>query len=233
MRSQLEAGSDTTSSTLQSWIIAMTENPEVLREMQQELDDVCGSEMPKSRHIGKLVYVRAVVMETLRWRPPLPMGVPHRLSQDDFYEGYFLPKDTLVFANAWSLNFNESHIDKPYSFKPERFLTNDFGVSELTDQERLHRRSTYAFGAGRRVCVGQRFAENSLLLAMAKIAWAYDIAADPERPIDSNVVTGYHDGLSRAPKPFQVLLGVRSSKHEAPIRRQFEGADSFQANYKD
>ena len=210
----------------------MTENPEVLRKMQQELDEVCGTEIPKPRHMEKLVYVRAVMMETLRWRPPLPMGVPHRLSRDDFYEGYFLPKDTLVFANAWSLNFNESHIDQPYSFQPERFMTNDFGVSELTDQERLHRRSTYAFGAGRRVCVGQRFAENSLLLAMAKIARAYDIAADPERPIDSNVVTGYHDGLSRAPKPFQVLLGVRSSKHEATIRRHFEEADSFLANYE-
>lgn len=211
----------------------MTDNPEVLRKMQQELDNACGFDMPKPLHMQKLVYVRAVVMETLRWRPPLPMGVPHRLSQEDSYGGYFLPEDTLVFANAWSLNFDESHIGNPYSFRPERFLDNAFGVSGLTDQERLHRRSTYAFGAGRRVCVGQRFAENSLLLAMAKIAWAYDIAADPERPIDSNVVTGYHDGLSRARKPFQVLLGVRSSKHEANIRRQFEGADSFQANYED
>jgi cytochrome P450 len=34
-----------------------------------------------------LPYIRAMVKETLRWHPITPGGVPHRLMQDDWYEG--------------------------------------------------------------------------------------------------------------------------------------------------
>lgn len=106
--------------------------------------------------------------------------------------------------NIWGMSHDESVYPSPDEFKPERFWNND---QELP----------YSFGAGRRVCVGQSFAENSLMLVMAKVAWAFDISASLGCSIDPNVQTGYNDGLSIAPKRFEVELRVRSKRHEDAI----------------
>lgn len=82
--------------------------------------------------------------------------------QDDHYEGYYLPKGTIVFANAWSVHREKEVYDAGDSFIPERFLNNKFG-SHDEEEANDHRRTTYSFGAGRRVCPGQRLAENSLV----------------------------------------------------------------------
>jgi cytochrome P450 len=85
------------------------------------------------------------------------------LIQDDYYEGYFLPKGTILFANAWAIHMDENEYESPEKFIPERFLGNKFGCKTGGDVSDDHRRVTYAFGAGRRVCPGQRLAENSLV----------------------------------------------------------------------
>ena len=87
------------------------------------------------------------------------------LIQDDVYNGYFLPKGTIVFANTWSIHQDPAEYERPEEFIPERFLTNKFG-SKGTKEDATNddqRRVTYSFGAGRRVCPGQRLAENSLV----------------------------------------------------------------------
>ena len=103
--------------------------------------------------------------QTLRWRPVAPGGIPHSLIQDDIYRGYFLPKGTMLFANTWSIHRDTTEYDRADDFAPERFLRNKFGTrnDNEPDMSDDHRRVTYAFGAGRRVCPGQRLAENSLV----------------------------------------------------------------------
>ena len=85
------------------------------------------------------------------------------LTEDDTYDGYFLPKDTVVFANVWSIHRNEDEYEEPDSFIPERFLDDKFGSCTRQAESDDHRRTTYSFGAGRRVCPGQHLAENSLV----------------------------------------------------------------------
>ncbi len=86
------------------------------------------------------------------------------LTQDDTYEGYFLPKGTIFLANTWAIHNDETEYERPGKFMPDRFLNNEYGtrvpVDESTDD---HRRTSYAFGAGRRICPGQRLAKNSLV----------------------------------------------------------------------
>ena len=178
----MEAGSDTTSSTLLTFILAMTNYPHVLKKAQEELDTVCGTNRsPTTEDFGHLPYMTACISEVrtiviticswtnlcfqvLRWRPIAAGGVPHALIQDEMYEGYFLPKGTILFANAWSIHRDEEEYEQPDNFIPERFLGNKFGIRpEAAGSQDDHRRITYAFGAGRRVCAGQRLAENSLV----------------------------------------------------------------------
>jgi cytochrome P450 len=89
------------------------------------------------------------------------------LTQDDTYEGYSIPAGTMLFANTWAIHHDESEYERPDDFYPERFLNNKFGTHHPTsDTSDDHRRATYGFGAGRRVCPGQRLAENSLVSAL-------------------------------------------------------------------
>jgi cytochrome P450 len=50
------------------------------------------------------------------------------LTQDDTYEGYLLPKRTMVFANAWAIHMDEMEYERLEDFIPERFLNNKFST---------------------------------------------------------------------------------------------------------
>jgi cytochrome P450 len=77
-------GSDTTASTLTSFMQAMLAFPEVQRKAQAEIDAVIGiSRIPDWSDYRKLPYVAQVLKETMRWRPTAPLGVPHVLSQGE------------------------------------------------------------------------------------------------------------------------------------------------------
>ncbi|KAJ5777836.1 hypothetical protein N7520_001082 [Penicillium odoratum] len=159
----MEAASDTTSSVLLTFILTMTKYPEIFVKMQAELDRVCGSDRsPNFDDLDQLEYVRACMTELFRWRPVIPGGIPHMLTQDDSYEGYVLPKGTIFFLNAWAIHMDENEYEEPEQFIPERFIGNKFGCKSQDDSDDK-RRVTYGFGAGRRVCAGQRLAENSVV----------------------------------------------------------------------
>lgn len=91
------AGSDSTAGTLGYFMLLMTLHPEVQRKAHEEIDRVVGRHrLPNFGDRENLPYVNAIVKEVLRWHPVSPLGLPHRLTQDDWYEGYFLPKVTCV-----------------------------------------------------------------------------------------------------------------------------------------
>ncbi|KAJ5653328.1 hypothetical protein N7490_000331 [Penicillium lividum] len=70
----------------------------------------------------------------LRWRPIARGGIPHLPIQDDYYEGYVLPKGTTLFANTWAIHMDETEYDEPDKSIPEHFLGNTFGSkTQVTD----------------------------------------------------------------------------------------------------
>lgn len=121
----------------------MTLHPEIQKRAQEEINSVIGPDrLPSLNDRSSLPYVEAVVKEVLRWNPVGPLGVPHRLIEDDVYEGYLIPKGTLVIANIWYAYFSMSYCftdvmpltrkflhdpeingPNPYTFDPSRFLS--------------------------------------------------------------------------------------------------------------
>lgn len=98
----IEAGSETTATTLNNFVLAMVLFPEALKKAQSELDQVVGSgRLPSWEDEKNLPYVRALVKEVLRWRPVNKFGMPHCTSADDWYEGMFIPKGSVVMLNWW------------------------------------------------------------------------------------------------------------------------------------
>lgn len=70
--------------------------PDVQKKAQQEIDRVVGrNRLPTYNDWEFLPYTEAIMREVLRWRPVLPLGVPHRVTVDDIYKGYFIPKGGL------------------------------------------------------------------------------------------------------------------------------------------
>lgn len=72
------------------------------------------------------------------------------------------------------------------------------------------------------------------MINMAKIAWAFDISADPNcPPLDLEVASGYSDGFITGPKPFSASFTVRSPKHRAVIETEYAQAKSVYQKYED
>ena len=91
--------------TMQVFFLAMTLHPEVQRKAQEELSAVVGdSRLPNFADRASLSYINAIVKECIRWMPVLPTGVAHALTDDDVYDGRFIPKGSLIIANQWYYN---------------------------------------------------------------------------------------------------------------------------------
>jgi len=164
------AGSDTSSSTLITAILAMRAFPETLEAAWEELDRVVGSDRsPSFDDDASLPYMRAFVKEVFRWRSVAIIGgQPHAPVQDDCYNGYLIPKSTWIQGNVWAIHHNDRDFPDPDRFNPSRFITGH-PDSRPFPGERGH----MTFGWGRRVCSGQALAEQGTWLTVARLVWGF------------------------------------------------------------
>lgn len=80
----------------------MCDFPDVQIKAQEEIDRVIGKDqLPTLADRASLPYVGAVVKETLCWFTVTPMGLPHVNLENEVFEGYLIPKGSLVMANIW------------------------------------------------------------------------------------------------------------------------------------
>jgi cytochrome P450 len=98
----LEAGSDTTASTLYGFVLAMIMFPDVQKKIWEEIDHVIGSDrLPEESDLADLPYVRCTIKESLRWMPTVILGIPHSVTRDDTYKGYKIPQGATIMNNIW------------------------------------------------------------------------------------------------------------------------------------
>jgi cytochrome P450 len=195
------AGFDTTSGTLMWWTLAMVAFPEVQRRAQAEIDVVVGrARLPTFADAPQLPYVRAVIKEVLRWRPAVERGLPHKATEDDCYEGMFIPKGATCMANIWHCNHDRAVFgDDADDFRPERHL-NAKGDEVLPGPRETNGEGHVTFGFGRRICVGKYLANDSLFINTVTILWATklecardengkELPPDPNAFVDNGINT--------------------------------------------
>lgn len=91
-----------TFSSLQAFFLAMALYPAVQKKAQAELDAVVGpARLPAFADRAQLPYTNAIVTEVLRWLSIAPVSVPHRTTQDEELDGFFIPKGSVILANVW------------------------------------------------------------------------------------------------------------------------------------
>lgn len=205
----LEAGSDTTSSTLYAFVQAMLLYPEVQRKAQSEVDKVVGNtRMPTMEDESSLQYIRACMKETLRWMPTTILGaVPHAVTQDDTYNGYLIPKGAGVLNNVWGIHMDPERHLNPRQFNPERYINDLQSLADAAANPNASERDQFTFGAGRRICPGIHVAERSLFLGMSRILWAFNI----EPSLDEN-------GKPILPDPDKLTQGFVCMPEEFPAK---------------
>ncbi|KAI0746370.1 cytochrome P450 [Daedaleopsis nitida] len=191
-----------TYATVLTCIMAMALYPAAQHKAQAELDRVIGPErLPSINDRHGLLYVNALIKETMRWHPALPLGIARCTSMEDTFKGFTIPKDTIVIPNIWGIALREKHAYNIEEFNPERFL-------QSTDNDDLIDPSLWAFGFGRRVCPGRHLAENSLFILIATILATFNISKYEEEELQVK----FTQGLVSYPHPFRCRLSPRSVK---------------------
>ncbi|KAM4852413.1 steroid 17-alpha-hydroxylase/17,20 lyase [Thomomys bottae] len=201
------AGVETTTSVL-SWIVAfLLHNPQVKKEIQDEIDQNIGfNRMPNFSDRTHLLLVEAAIREVLRIRPVAPLLIPHKANTNCSIGEFAILKDTQVIINLWALHHNEKEWHQPDKFMPERFL--DPTKSQLITPSL----SYLPFGAGPRACVGEALARQELFLLTASLLQRFEL----ELPDDGKLPS-----LEGDPKvvfliePFKVKVKVRQAWKEA------------------
>ncbi|KAK6262959.1 hypothetical protein QUC31_008775 [Theobroma cacao] len=166
----LVGGTDTTS-TMMEWTMAeLIQHPEIMEKVKKELADVVGlNSTVEEGHLPNLLYLHAVIKETFRLHPPLPLLVPRCPSVSSTVGGYTIPKGSRVFLNIWSFHRDPDIWDNSLEFQPERFL-NDPNKFDYNGNEIRY----MPFGSGRRRCLGLPFGEKMLYFMLASLLHSFE-----------------------------------------------------------
>ncbi|MBL7250856.1 cytochrome P450 [Alloalcanivorax sp. C16-2] len=150
----LFAAHDTTTSTLCSLIYLLCQNPEWQQRLAAEMDRVAkdmAGDQPGYEDLEKMVETGWVFRETLRLRPALTT-FPRRTAEDVEFQGYRIPRNTLVNLSPLFTHYMPEYWSDPERFDPERF-------SDARAEHKRHHFQWIPFGGGHHKCLGLNFAE--------------------------------------------------------------------------
>ncbi|KAH6796265.1 hypothetical protein C2S51_037251 [Perilla frutescens var. frutescens] len=164
-------GTDTTATTVE-WVMAeLLKNPDAMQKVKEEVGDVVGlgsNKCVEEWHLPKLRYLEAVVKETMRLHPPLPLIVPRFPTQSTTIGGYTIPRGSRVFLNMWSIYMDPQLWKNPAEFQPSRFL-NENGDCDYSGNSFQY----LPFGSGRRLCPGLPLAERMVMFLLATLVHSF------------------------------------------------------------
>ena len=176
---QLQGGGFDTTKTALLWALAyLAENPEIQNRLFAEIDSAELGKIENSPLLG------AVIKETLRMRPSLPVGMFRVLkpfSPPNSNER-IIPANCDILLPFRFVNQNEKNFSKSKSFCPDRWLPE-------RDESRfpVHNESAFvSFGGGKRVCIGKTLAEMELGFALSHLCRRYFWTFPPGQKFPEN-----------------------------------------------
>ncbi|KAF5204157.1 Cytochrome p450, partial [Thalictrum thalictroides] len=195
---------DTNSVTLTWALSLLLNNRHVLNKAQEEIDIHVGKDkLVEESDIEKLVYLQAIIKETLRLYPTAPG--PRESTEDCTVSGYHVPKGTLLVFNNWKI-FRDPRIwSSPDEFQPDRFLTKHADVDIRGNHFEYS-----PFGIGRRSCPATSFALLVVHLTLARLLQGFHFATPLDAPVEMNGSVGLTNVKTT---PLPVLITPRLPSH--------------------
>ncbi|KAF3327505.1 cytochrome P450 81E8-like protein [Carex littledalei] len=203
--SLLQAGTDTSSNTVEWAITLLLNNPDVLKKASAEIDAHVGTKrLVQESDMPNLTYLHCILNEVLRLYPGGPLLVPHESRENVSIGGYEIPQGTMLLVNAYHIHRDPSLWDEPTKFMPERFESDNAEAKKMIP-----------FGMGRRRCPGEGLAIREVGLILGTFIQCFDW----QRIGDELIDMGEGSGLT-LPKavpleamyhPRQVMMDVLST----------------------
>uniref|UniRef100_A0A8D2DM92 Unspecific monooxygenase n=1 Tax=Sciurus vulgaris TaxID=55149 RepID=A0A8D2DM92_SCIVU len=199
------AGTETSSTTLRYALLLLLKHPEVLEEVQAEIDRVIGSKrLPALEDRAKMPYTDAVIHEIQRYSDLTPIGIPHSVIQDTNFRGYHLPQSHLTNGHMDLLNLIPSQNTTPDTFYPGHFLDAKGNFRK--------REAFIPFSMGKRICLGESLARSELFLFLTSMLQSFSLGC-PKAPEDIDL-TPLVNGLGKLPPVFQLCFLPRHREKE-------------------
>ncbi|XP_077553099.1 steroid 17-alpha-hydroxylase/17,20 lyase-like [Haemaphysalis longicornis] len=177
-----QAGTDTSVGELQWLLLKISREPSIQSKIQKEVDAHIGQSPPTMKDRERLPYTVACILETLRFYPITPLGLPHKASCDSQLGGMPIPKDTRLLYNVYSVNHDPLLWDDPEVFRPERFLdpaTGKLRARDLTPP-------LLSFGLGPRSCPGEKLAHADMFFVLVRLVQRIRVTA-PDGMVGADV----------------------------------------------
>lgn len=198
----IAGGSESSSVTLTWAMSLLLNNPNAMKKAQQELDAVVGrNRRVNESDIPNLVYLEAIIKETMRIYPPGPLLGPREFLKDCIVANYFVPKGTQLIPNIWKIQTDPRVWPAPLEFKPERFLTTHKDVDLKGNHFGL-----IPFGSGRRGCPGIAFGLQMVHFTLAGFLHSFEVENLTGQPVDMSENFGM---ANEKVLPLHVLLTSR------------------------
>ncbi|KAG6849320.1 hypothetical protein H0H93_009461 [Arthromyces matolae] len=198
-------GFSTRLAMIQAFFILMALHPEVQIKARAEIKAVVGTDrFPTFEDRPSLPYIDAICREVFRVYTIVPNGLPHMVVEDDYYDGYLIPKGSIIIANLWNMLHDPDTYKDPFDFNPSRFVVTEDHVPERDVYDII-------FGFGRRICPGRVLADGSLFIMAAMSLAVLDIS----NAIDNHgnaIKPGFQprNGVVSQPKPFKCSIKAHS-----------------------
>ncbi|ATB27516.1 cytochrome P450 [Melittangium boletus] len=180
-------GHQTTAYALTWSIYFLTLYPQVEQRMRAEVEAL-GGRRPTFSDLAALPYMRMVIQESMRARPPV-WWIPRKALEDDEIDGHHIPAGTVVAPIMFTIHHHPEIWESPMEFDPERFTPER--------SANRHRFAWVPFGSGPRKCIGEHFSMMESQLALARIVQKFRFKGVPGRQVTPTLLTtlGTKDGV--------------------------------------
>jgi cytochrome P450 len=167
------AGHETTANVLTWTWYLISQAPDVEKKLHQELDEVLAGRVPEYADVENLKYTRAILDETMRLYPPVPV-LSRQALKDDEIRGKKVPAGSIMLVVPWLIQRHKKFWKDPDHFIPERFMPG---------AEKPKKFTYIPFSVGPRVCIGKSFGITESVLAIAIIAQRFRLTLPPDTDV--------------------------------------------------
>ncbi|MBK8397678.1 MAG: cytochrome P450 [Leptospiraceae bacterium] len=174
------AGHETTANALCWTFYLLAKNPDKRKKFLAEIDSVLGGKKPTVEDVPKLTYTLMVFSEALRMYPPVWWTGRENLEEYTIGD-YKFKKGTIFVISQYAMHHDERFYSDPYTFRPERWLPEEADARPKF--------AFFPFGAGIRMCIGNQFAEQEAILALASLSQDWLLHIEEEKQVLSTMLT--------------------------------------------
>jgi len=186
----LIAGRDTTAQAMSWCLFLLMQHREVEEKLLREVSTICGEEPVQYDQLREFKYLEAVLNESLRLYPSVPIDAKTTANNDILPDGTYIPKGTMLCYATYAMG-RSTQIwgDDAQEFRPERWLEMQVPKSAYENP---------SFHAGPRECLGKRLAMVEMKAVIISVLRhvKFELAMEPRDVLqDAQMTIGMSSGL--------------------------------------